>query len=243
MDYVLDLAHKWTVVFGLLNGTAYWQVRDSTKQNGTAKKLLAQEKRKILEKKIAMGGKKRIETTDIVPMCNRVFLKSFANIKGNKHAIALGGWNPLNRNVLLHPEIVKTRIKTKENEVSIAIRNTSNNTDINLLSLNWGGSESIWFLGKMNVTAVRYHQSAVLIEKEKVKQEKDKRAAKRAIVEDQRRQTAGRNFKNGVCGVTEECKENEKGSKRLRQKLRGKNCSDDTFLQIEFTFKAWRSGK
>ena len=70
MDYVLDLAHKWTVVFGLLNGTAYWQVRDSTKQNGTAQKLLAQEKRKILEKKIAMGGKKRIETTDIVIIIN-----------------------------------------------------------------------------------------------------------------------------------------------------------------------------
>jgi hypothetical protein len=46
--------------------------------------------------------------TDIVPMTNYANARSFANVEGNKKAIAERGWFPYNRNLLLHPDIRNT---------------------------------------------------------------------------------------------------------------------------------------
>ena len=51
----------------------------------------------------------RIKDHDIVPMVMLAYPDSFGNVTTNKRAISSRGWNPLNRNCLLNPEIVRTR--------------------------------------------------------------------------------------------------------------------------------------
>ena len=60
--------------------------------------------------KIRMGLPLTITKTDIVPLCNQAFTKSFAGVPSNRHAISDRGWNPLNQALLLNTEILKTNI-------------------------------------------------------------------------------------------------------------------------------------
>jgi hypothetical protein len=46
--------------------------------------------------------------TDIIPIVNYAWCGSFDNVKNNIKAILLRGWNPLNKMLLLHPELRKT---------------------------------------------------------------------------------------------------------------------------------------
>ena len=57
-----------------------------------------------------MGFPHTIKKTDIVPLCNREFANSFAQVPSNQHDIADRGWNPLNRALLLNTEVLKTKI-------------------------------------------------------------------------------------------------------------------------------------
>jgi hypothetical protein len=49
---------------------------------------------------IAKGGVPRFKPTDIVPLVNQAFPKSFCNSKSVVKVIAKRGWNPLNYNLL-----------------------------------------------------------------------------------------------------------------------------------------------
>ena len=51
---------------------------------------------------------------DIVPIVNYGWLHSFARTRTNKSAIAVRGWNPLNRALLQHPEIAGTAAQQAE---------------------------------------------------------------------------------------------------------------------------------
>ena len=47
-------------------------------------------------------------STDIVPLINEAWSKSFARVNNNKKAISKRGWGPLNRNLLLYKELLYT---------------------------------------------------------------------------------------------------------------------------------------
>lgn len=97
---------------GVPYGTCYWQVGDSSKQNGSCFKMaLTKYKRDLLRTKELAGVEFGINKEDVTYIVSQAWAHSFARIVQNKSAIADRGWNPLNYNCLLHPEIVATRYR------------------------------------------------------------------------------------------------------------------------------------
>jgi len=110
LRYVNADEHKWKVCIGVPNGTAHWQVGDSDEQNGSWKMATTRDKRHLSRFKIAMGMPVNIKTTDVIPVCNNAWPNSFGRVESNKRAIAKRGWGPLNRGLLKHPEVLKTKV-------------------------------------------------------------------------------------------------------------------------------------
>jgi hypothetical protein len=109
LEYITDPDHPWKVCIGVPYGTALWQVGDSVEQNGRYKIVSSMIKKQILRKRICeMVSEVEILPTDIIIIINAAWNKSFADIKGNKEAIIQRGWFPLNRNLLLLPELRQT---------------------------------------------------------------------------------------------------------------------------------------
>jgi hypothetical protein len=54
LEYINKAEHKWNVNIGLPYGTSYWQVGDSTEQNGCFKMALSKRK-EALAKKMSMA--------------------------------------------------------------------------------------------------------------------------------------------------------------------------------------------
>ena len=100
LRYTNDPDHPWIVCLGLPNRTALWQVGDAAEQNGCWKISITKFKRDLVLYKIRLGLPHKITNTDIVPLCNRAFANSLAQVPSNQHAIADRGWNPLNRALL-----------------------------------------------------------------------------------------------------------------------------------------------
>ena len=104
----------------------------------------------ITSKRFEMGlFKMNLVRTDIIPIVNYAWQKSFANVKNNLKAIADRGWGPLNRILLSHPEIISSKIESfdsQENEQdglqsqaimddNIAVSNTPHHIDNNYLPI------------------------------------------------------------------------------------------------------------
>ena len=115
LEYITNDAHKWTVCIGVPYGTAIWQVADSKEQNGSYKIALSRAKKELVDSKLAMHmDPATLCATDIVPLVNIAWEKSFARTNLNKKAIAERGWTPLNRNLLLYKEIQSTMTKAEK---------------------------------------------------------------------------------------------------------------------------------
>jgi hypothetical protein len=109
LQYINNPLTHWNVCVGVPYGTSYWQVGDSSEQNGCFKMALTKYKRDLLTRKELVGGEFAIEKEDVTCLVSRAWQDSFARIHTNKNAIAERGWTPLNYNCLLHPEIASTR--------------------------------------------------------------------------------------------------------------------------------------
>ena len=101
--YVNDEKHRWNVTLGVPYGTAFWQVGDSSEQNGTFKMLLGKAKKELFEKKINffLQGLQLIRY-DILPLVNKCWPPAFADVPNNRKAISERGWNPFCRKLLLN---------------------------------------------------------------------------------------------------------------------------------------------
>ena len=108
LKYINAADTKWNACIGLPYGTAYWQVGDSSEQNGCFKMALTKHKRELLRRKELVGAEFAIDKQDITYIVGQAWANSFARVENNKKAIAERGWGPLNFNCLLHPEIVST---------------------------------------------------------------------------------------------------------------------------------------
>ena len=118
VDYIRDKEHPWSVCIGLPYGTHIWQVGDSPQQNGNFKFYQTAMKEKILEEKKANNVASVFSPTDIIPIINYAWDRSFARTESNKTAIIERGWNPLNYALLTSAEVLRTQINTKEKSVS-----------------------------------------------------------------------------------------------------------------------------
>jgi hypothetical protein len=90
-------------------GTSYWQVGDSSEQNGCFKMALTKHKRDLLARKALVDEEFAIEKDNVTYLVSQAWEDLFARIRTNKNAIAERGWTPLNYNCLLHPEIMATK--------------------------------------------------------------------------------------------------------------------------------------
>jgi hypothetical protein len=87
-----DESHKWYSCFGVPYATHIWQVADSSPLNGSYKIDLAKAKWRYIGHRDVL----RFEPTDIVPLVNIAFPKSFGTKKNAQKAISERGQNPLN---------------------------------------------------------------------------------------------------------------------------------------------------
>ncbi len=94
---------------GVPYGTSYWQVGESSEQNGYFKMALTKYNRDLLRAKEKAGVEFGINKEDVSYIVSQAWTHSFACVVQNKSAIADCGWNPLNFNCLVHPEIIATR--------------------------------------------------------------------------------------------------------------------------------------
>ena len=97
--------NKWNVCIGIPYGTSYWQVGDSTEQNGCFKMSLTRAKKDLLTKKEAAQLEFAVEKADIVAIVRTAWETSFACNWTNLKAVAERGWGPLNYNCLKHLEL------------------------------------------------------------------------------------------------------------------------------------------
>jgi hypothetical protein len=107
LEYINDPLHLWSVCIGVPYGTSLWQVGDSPYQSGQFKVRMTMKKERILNIRSVNQMGLEILPTDIIPLVNFAWSGSFNNTVTNVKAILERGWFPLNRMLLLHPEIQK----------------------------------------------------------------------------------------------------------------------------------------
>jgi hypothetical protein len=110
-----------------------WQVGDASEQNGTFKIEWTKVKEWMMAYKSINCLPCTIGPTDIIPLINRVFHKSYGNINSNLIALADRGWNPPNRK-LEYKELI-------DNSIAPIVQNpltdvTPNNSSAQSISLN-----------------------------------------------------------------------------------------------------------
>jgi hypothetical protein len=71
------------VCVGLPYGTSYWQVGDSTEQNGCFKMSMTKAKQELVQKKYDCGLNFEINKEDVVGLVKQAWINSFAHTKTN----------------------------------------------------------------------------------------------------------------------------------------------------------------
>jgi len=83
LEYINSEETKWNVNIGLAYRTSYWQVGDSTEQNGSFKMALARAKQALVMKINDSGLPFEINKTDIVKLVKDSWKTSFARVQQN----------------------------------------------------------------------------------------------------------------------------------------------------------------
>ena len=82
------------------------QVGDLSEQNGSYKMDTYQYNEMLIKKRMEMNVKSlNINRSDIIPIINFAWSKSFANVENNVKAIRDQGWVPLTSTILQYPVI------------------------------------------------------------------------------------------------------------------------------------------
>ena len=123
--------HAWHLYLGLRNGAAYWQVGNSLYQNGRYKNLGRKIKETIRDKQQRNFEPIKIGLTNIVLILAKAWSDCYGDIHGNVKAILERGWGPLNRGVLHHPDILRTKKKVESTNINSSITNNTHPTITN----------------------------------------------------------------------------------------------------------------
>ena len=91
LTYINKIDTKWNVCIGVPYGTSYWQVGDSTEQNGCFKMALTKFKRQLLAEKSERRQSFAIDKVDIALLVHKAWNQSFARVHTNRKAIASRG--------------------------------------------------------------------------------------------------------------------------------------------------------
>jgi hypothetical protein len=134
LQYINSVETKWECCIGLPYGTSYWQVGDSSEQNGCFKMALTTAKQELVTKKNDAGLEFAINKTDIVGLVQKAWKASFARVRTNIKATISRGWGPkaLNYNALLNPEILATKHGGNKNDLTSDLATNVAPTELNL---------------------------------------------------------------------------------------------------------------
>jgi hypothetical protein len=89
LKYINDDAHKWKVCIGVPYSTHLWQVQDASELNGCYKIALAKAKQHYLTFKPI--GEKKFVLTDIIPLVNHAWHRSFTRKDVAVKAVSMVG--------------------------------------------------------------------------------------------------------------------------------------------------------
>jgi hypothetical protein len=159
LEYINTCKAKWCVNIGLPYGTSYWQVGDSSEQNGCFIMALTKCKQALVTAKNDANLPYEINQTDVVKLVKDAWKDSFARVESNKKAILHRGWGPkeLIYNVLLHPEIASSNPNKngEGNEVKRKQKTFSTSVTASKLNLNEGlaGTLIDWIVLESNKSA------------------------------------------------------------------------------------------
>ena len=158
LKYINDEAHRWIVCLGVPYCTHLWQVSDSIELNGCFKMALTMAKREYLRHKPT--GKKTFSPTDVIPLINHSWDKSFNRHQYALKAICKRGWSPLNYELLDHPTVQTFYDNSKNNPESStstgnndAVHRSSTSTNVDLSTINFSEDSSA---GRMFDALIRY---------------------------------------------------------------------------------------
>ena len=100
-------------------------------KNGSYKIALTKYKKEIVHKRLnLMMDKPGIVATNIIPMVNYAWGKSFVRVEKKLKAIADCGWGPLNYSLLMNPQIQATMTKSESKSFALMMK-TSTTADSN----------------------------------------------------------------------------------------------------------------
>ena len=242
LQYINTPKDNWVCCIGVPYGTALWQVGDSKEQNGSFNVAISQAKIDLVSKKETMSLPAVLEPTDMIPLINSAWKKSFARVRHNKKAIADRGWFPYNRNLLLHPDLRSTMTdQEKISEVdhpdiflpqkkivdcqhgncsiSSHSNSTSHSQDHSAINLNFNNGTASFCLDAL----VQQHD--LLKSRERIKNEQSKGLSVSEMLKKAKKVTSGAVFKSGTNrlgkDILEICKENtNKKVKQLKDKMK-----------------------
>jgi hypothetical protein len=134
LQYINSAETKWECCIGVPYGTSYWQVGDSSEQNGCFKMALTTAKQELVTKKNDAGLEFAINKADIVGLVQKAWKASFARVRTNIKVTISRGWGPkaLNYNALLNPEILATKHGMNNNELTSDLVTNVPPTELNL---------------------------------------------------------------------------------------------------------------
>ena len=112
IKYINDPGHKWKICFGVPYATVLWQVGDASEQNGKFKIEWYLAKGHLMTFKFDLLLPRQLHATDIIPLLNKVFHKSYDDVASNLKAVADRGWYPANRKLLEHPDLTDDTAKS-----------------------------------------------------------------------------------------------------------------------------------
>ena len=211
LEYINAAENQWACCIGVPYGTSLWQVGDSEQQNGSFNMALTKEKQTILNSRDGQCIKAELTPTDMIPLIVAAWDKSFGRVQSNKKAIADRGWNPLNRNLLLHTDIRATmtaqerEIETTSKEIipprlfKKAINVEAPNHDAKFLhpptkevKVNLQSGTAAYCLDRLVC------HNDLMLARERIKKERDTGASIREKLENAKKITAGALVKAGT---------------------------------------------
>jgi len=89
--------------------------RLSASMNGTFKIGITKAKEDLMSAKEKRFMSAKFLPTDIIPIVNKAWSHSFANVAFGKKALAERGWNPLNRSLLKNKDVLDTKLDADAN--------------------------------------------------------------------------------------------------------------------------------
>jgi hypothetical protein len=84
LEYIHTEESRWDCCIGLPYGTSYWQVGDSSEQNGCFKMALTKAKQELIMKKNDAGLEFVIDKRDIVGLVSKAWKAKFSREETNK---------------------------------------------------------------------------------------------------------------------------------------------------------------